>query len=247
MKDETKVVFRGDLEDCLRHLRERFDATYPKGTHGISRALEPMADFCGVAIQTVQKWLQGMHPPVGKTIFKLQGYLELLGYRLVERETIHINVRNFSELVICGVMSPEDAAEALGYKDVGSLYGVFRGVDGSSAAKLEKMLDIWKEKREDLERKKELGKRHIINLDVSATLNQKTPTVASGGLSSLTRSEEATLHLMRGLQAMFEDGVFGELRGSVKEALARDMVIVVQLSSHLGQLSAQLVSGVKVR
>lgn len=48
MNEDRHEVFRGHLEECLRHLGTSLASSVPKGSRGAAQAKKPLADFCGV-------------------------------------------------------------------------------------------------------------------------------------------------------------------------------------------------------
>ena len=146
MKDEDvengDEVFRGDLDDCLRHLNTCIEAVFPKGSKGASKAKVPLAKFCGVGPETVKAWLELKSPPIGKPLIKLFCYLELIGYTVKETEVLNKSVRNFRELIGFDLLDVEEATQILGYSQSATLFVTLRGRGGALPDQLETLREI---------------------------------------------------------------------------------------------------------
>ena len=108
-KDEYEI-FRGHLEECVRHLGTRLVSGMPYSPRGIAKKLKPIADFCGVTNRSVSRWLVARRFPVGEVLIKFSCYLDMIGYRVIELERMPKSRRNFAELIGFGVLSSRQAA-----------------------------------------------------------------------------------------------------------------------------------------
>ena len=157
-----KEIFRGHLEECFDHYIETLSFIAPKGTRGSPEAKRPLVGFCGVTISTVTRWFNQKILPIGEILIKLTCFLQLLGYRVIEFERLPQIRRNFAELIGFGLLSGQEACQLLGYKKSNSLYLVLQGKEGMSQEKKEKMWEVWKKRRVELEqRKSELEKKLV--------------------------------------------------------------------------------------
>ena len=147
-------VFRGHLDECLRHLGTKLAEVVPKGSRGAMESKRPLAEFCGVTIDSVTRWLSGA-TPIGEQRIRLMCFLDSAGYRVIELERIPKVQRGFAELVGFGLISSQEASELLGYAEKSTLLKVLAGQQGASGDKNQRMWDYWKEKKETLEQKKE--------------------------------------------------------------------------------------------
>ncbi|MGD0328143.1 MAG: hypothetical protein ABSB00_00295 [Minisyncoccia bacterium] len=156
MNDEEKQeVFRGHFEECLEHFGMSFNSRIPKGTRRATQVKKPIADFCGVTIHSVTRWLHntGMFP-IGEELIKLMCFLDMNGYRIIELERMPKVRRNFAELVGYGLLSGEQATILLGYASSSQLYEILRGDWNASEEKGQKMWNEWKRRKEELEKRK---------------------------------------------------------------------------------------------
>ena len=155
--EEPPEVFRGHLDECLRHLAAAFEVKYPKNSRGSSEAKKPIADFCGVVIPTVANWFRG-EVPAGLAKFKLISYLQLFGYRVMDYGRVKLSRRRFTELIAFKILTPEDAASIVGYSSTSMLFTVLRGDGEASESKDAKMSETWMARRAELEEAKKLAR-----------------------------------------------------------------------------------------
>ena len=247
VKQEGQEVFRGHLEECLQHFGNALVARAPKGSKGSAQARQPMADFCGVGISTVARWLYSIGSlPVGEPLIKLMCYLDLVGYRVIELERMPQGKRAFAELVGYGILSGEEAAKLIGYGNASSLYQVFRGMAGTSEDKDQRMWDAWKERRDVLARKKleaaeRCGKQPVSKESIPATV--AAPTAARKTAGTRTHHLGVALSMMNGLVELLEDmPPFGELSESDRSSFVSGTETILRLSAHLSALSSQLLT-----
>jgi len=152
----TEELYRGHLPDCLRHFGSLFNARIPRRHKGRSEALEPMANFFGASVQTVRRWMddESYALPKGELKLKLMYYLSLHGYKIIELKRMPEQLCNLAELIGFSVLSGKEVASRLGYHDAQQVYAIISGHDGMSKEKQDLVWDIWKEKRDLLEAKK---------------------------------------------------------------------------------------------
>jgi len=192
--NEESEVFRGHLDECLRHLGARLAGVVPKGSRGAVESRRPLAEFCGVAVDSVGRWLSGT-VPIGEQRLKLMCFLDLIGYRVIELERIPKIQRGFAELVGFGLVSSQEATELLGYSETSTMFKVLAGQQGASGDKNQRMWDYWKEAKGILERKKET----LMPVDFLALLPQ--PDNNRSGLSELRELAKEFAELSNRLNA----------------------------------------------
>jgi len=193
-----------------------------------------MADFCGVQIDSVTRWMYGTRSlPDGEHFIKLMCYLDAVGYKVIELERMPKARRNFLELIGFSILSIEQAAELLGYASVSTLFQVLRGNQGASEDKDQKMWNAWKEKREELERSKEKA-RELYCLGDETEISQKAESVKPSRQQALPVRHSAIISIMEGLLALLEDKPLEKLSKD-------DLAVVLRLSAHLSALSSQLI------
>lgn len=237
MKDsERPEIFRGHLEECLRQIGVTFREHFPKGAKGTLLAHKPVADFCGVSIHTVSRWFYEADAdtlPTGEALIKIMFYLDMVGYRVIELERMQRVRRNFGELIGYGLLTSQKAADLLGYATPSALYVVMWGKVGVSEEKEQKMWDIWKERKEELARKKEQEwTSHRMDL---------APKPRSKGSTSMVDKygRTAAVCIMEGLLALLEKEPFDEKEFVNLQQVAGE--IITRLSAHLNVLHSKLV------
>ena len=239
MKNEERPeIFRGHFEECLRHLGTALTSQVPKGSKGATRARQPVADFCCVIPHTVARWLNGAVAPVGDQFIKLMYYLDLQGYSVIELERMQKVRRNFAELIAFGLLTSENAAQLLGYAKTQSLYQVLWSKQGTSEDKERKMWEIWKERKEALELKKEKA-GELYRLDLTAKVR---PRPEAPVRRAPMQRHTAMVSIMEGLLVLLEEGSFDELSKSELAGLQQAAGgTILRLSAHLSALSFKLI------
>ena len=225
--------FRGHLEECVRHLGDQLSAKAPKGTRGCLQAKKPIADFCGVSLDSAALWLQGGNLPIGDRLIKLTCYLDMIGYRVIELERMPKGRRNLVELIGFGILTTEKAVDLLGYSSASSLYQVLQGNQGISESKEEKAWDIWRGRKEDLQQKKEKA-FELYSLDSKPTAS-KTPEERQ-----VLSSGSATIKIMEGLLIMLEQSSLEDLSDKDFAEFQKSADVVLRLSAKLSTLSSRL-------
>lgn len=234
MNEDKHGVFRGHLEECLRHLRTSLASSVPKGSRGAGQVKRPIADFCGVTIDSVTRWLNTESFPVGEQYIKLVCFLDMIGYWVIGLERLPKVRRNFVELIGFGILSSNQAIKLLGYSETSTLYQVLQGHDGASQDKDQKMWDAWKERKEELVLKKEKS-QELYRLDIPLKIHPK----AKDSKSAMSASRQtAVVNIMEGLLSLLEEG---SLSGSSFADLQRSADTILRLSAHLSALSSQLI------
>lgn len=235
MNEDKYEVFRGHFEECFKHFSVSLASRIPKGSCGAAQAKKPIADFCGVKIDSVTRWLYGTRSlPIGGQYIRLMCYLDMVGYRVIELERMPPVRRNFAELVGFGLLSSDQAAEFLGYSDTSTLYKVLRGDYGASDDKEQKMWNAWKERRGELVLKKEKS-QELYCLDIPLKICPKAEETKPAMLPS---RQTAVVNIMEGLLLLFEEGSFSE---SNFANLQRSADTILRLSAHLSALSSRLI------
>jgi hypothetical protein len=222
--EEPPEVFRGTLDECLRHLGAALEANHPAGSKGAASARQPLADFCGVGWPTATRWLKG-ELPVGLPLIKAICYLQLFGYRVVDFNRVKPGRRHFAELIAFGLLNPEEAAALVGYSDPSWLYAVLKGGQGASDAKEAIMSDTWLARRSELDAKKIQAKERY-KLDIRFKTRASGEAIAVAALSSVEC-----------LLALFEAGAIERI---VEKVGDNDRVRVVGLVEDLGRRLSEL-------
>ncbi len=142
--------------------------------------------------------------PRGEILIKIYCYLDLHGYKVIEFENMKKVLRNFAELIGFSILSPQQSYELLGYKDVSQVYQVLWEREGCSAEKQELMWTIWKERRGELEQRKQQAftssRLRILSKPVAKQSAEQQSLVVQP-------STPAFVLIAQGLLAMFEGGV----------------------------------------
>ncbi len=240
MIPREKEVFREHLRECIEHFEKRFDAKVPAGSKGTTTTRKPMCDFLGINDASVRRILQGGSVPTGETLIKLVFYLDLHGYRVIEFERLPKVVKNFAELIGFGILAGEEASTMLGYSYSWDFYTVFRGKKGVPSEKEESMYKIWKEHREELDRKKEKA-FNLFRIDVLTDNDPDLePKANQKMLELLTARKTHTFLIMQGLLGLLDEGVFDEISKEELSILRENSNSIVRLSAHLNSLSLRV-------
>lgn len=239
MNEERTEVFRGHLEECLRHLCGKFDAIGPRGSKGSRLVKKPMAEFCGVTVDSVVRWLHSSHPPVGEENIKLVCYLDFIGYRVIELERMPKPRRGFFELIGYGIISSQQALEILGYSTTSQMYQVLQGNCGSSKSKDQKIWDAWKQKSSELDRRKEMlrEQRRLVN-----PTNSVTKPIEDSKPMALGANRKAALSIINGLLTLLEEGAFENLSEDDLAELEQSADTILKVSARLSALGSRLVT-----
>lgn len=181
--EDPPEVFRGSLDECLRHLGAALEVEHPANSKGSAQARLPLASFCGVGLQTATRWLKG-ETPTGLSLIKSVCYLQLFGYRVIDYSRIKPARRRFAELIGFGVLESQEAATLIGFSDVSWLYAVLRGSQGASDTKEAAMSDAWLSHRAALDAKKIEAKERY-KLDIRFKTRSSGEAIVAATLSGM--------------------------------------------------------------
>ena len=236
---EDKEIHRDHFEECLKHFNSRLYSHFPKGSSEIVDAKRVIVDFCGVSLGSVTEWTSGRQAPVGEKLIMLMCFLDLQGYKVIQLERMTKAKRNFVELIGYRVISSKKAAELTGFKSTSTLYSVLMDRYNAGPKKNQKMFDIWKVKKEELEKKKETAKKsHCLNFEktVEVKKEKKVPIAKALAHRSLTKAIISIIESL--LYLLEEDEKFSEKElGELREKSS----IIFSLLSRLNALTAKLV------
>jgi len=156
MTTDGNIVYRGHVEECLAHL----DKNLRQGKrHETAAARREIAQFCGVQVQTIARWVDAKHLPVGDQYFRLLCCLDAAGYDVVEAGKIHPGGMRFAaELIGYSILTGQEIAELVGYKTPTTLYKVLRGAEGASQEKANRIWAIGIDYQDQLKGRKESAK-----------------------------------------------------------------------------------------
>jgi hypothetical protein len=241
-------IFREHLEECIAHLARRLHEKMPPRTKGLVEARKPIAEFCGVNDSTVTCWMSESSPthPVGDVEIRLKCLLDINGYRIIEFERLSTTLRNFVELIGFGVITAEAARNILGYTQVSFMYEVLHSKSGISKDKEAIMFAAWKERKDELERKKKdsAQRYNIAFLDPTpvATLSSLiVPPSLKNGTVATKRS--AVLNVLKGLLGLLEEDLFKGLSESELDTLReRHGSDILQLAARLNALGSKFIA-----
>jgi len=243
----SNEVFRGHLNECLQHYGAVLENVVPKGSKGVAEIRKPLAEFCGVIVSTVSRWLRDDELPTGDPLIKLMCYLDTIGYRVIEFEKMPQERRNFVELIGFGIITGEEATQLTDYGAKTSLYRVLHGKVNASREKEALMWDIWKERRAALEQKKAQAR-----IDRALETKVAIPTAKIVALAPLKPSTEQffgrnmlfyqmpTTDIVRGLLHVLEDRPFDSLPEKSLADLDENLETILRLSAELGILSVRI-------
>ncbi len=235
MNEERREVYRGHLEECLRHLESVLTS---KALRESAQVKKLIADFCGVTADSVNRWLKKDGPiPIGEPLIRLICCLDMVGYSVIELERTPQSRRGFIELIGYRVFTSDQAFAFLGYSSPSGLYRILWGHSGVSEEKNQKMWDGWKERREELQLKKEESKK----LYGSSILSKITPAAVAPSASVLPLRSKAVVAVMEGLLILFEERSLEEFSEAELANLNQSISTISNLSERLSALKSQLV------
>jgi len=245
MAEDTKMqeVFRGHLDECLKHFAERFDRAMPKGRRGSALAKKPIADFCDVTVDTVARWLDGSGGlrPEGETSLRLMCFLDMHGYRVIELERMSKPHRKFAELIGYGLITAQQATELIGYANSNGMYRLLKD-ESEPKDKEEKVWQIWKERKEALEAQKRSSWEHF-HLTFLDTKQEQVKVVEPANVQTHGCWQKAAHGMMSSLLILFDEGLLDNL--SDEELVILHKIAgstILRLSAHLSALSSRLFS-----
>lgn len=246
---DVREVYRGHIDECIRHFGRIFRSQLPKWSQEAMDARKPIADFCGVSSRTVGRWFKGEFSPVGDSLFKLMCFLDAIGYKIIELERMPTARRGILELIGFGILTDKEAAELLGYSAITTLSQVLRGTYGTSEDKDKMMWDIWKARKEELEKKKVQDKAALLMYAAMALSTEAAPqseeedkkAVPVYGLS--TFRYRALIRLMQALLLFLEEVSIAEFIERKREVNDSSVVgDVLKLSARLSDISSVLIT-----
>lgn len=234
-------IFRGHTDECMRHLAADIAFRSPKGSKEAGKAREPIAKFCRVSINTVRTWFSGeTRLPQGETLIRLICYLDMIGYKVIEFENMAKAYRHYCELIAFGIIEnfPE-AAKLVGYADPWTMSQVLQGKARSNETIAQRMFEVWKTKKAELEIAKEAIRKECcptFNHQPSATEEQKL-TVRRNlpiAIDAQVEGKDAAMCIMEGLLVLLD-----QIRPH-KKVLRQHASVVLRLSAHLQSYCSSL-------
>ncbi len=232
--NNTPEIMRGHIEECVANLNTKL-ANLNKKNDKKQKFLVSLANFCNVNKDTVRAWIHGTGSiPIADKKIKLMCYLDLLGYRIIELENMSVSLRGFTELIAFKIITIDEAIALTGYIKVSSIYSIINGQENSSPEKKEKIWNIWKDKKNELEKAKE---KALLLLPVSFstennTFDQNEPM--SNKIKGKDPLSDATFNLMEGLLTLIESGALDNLTDKDIASLTKEKIIIVsKLSTEL--------------
>lgn len=242
MTGERNEIARGHLDECLEHLGRTLASQFPARSKDIGRARIPIAKFCGVTTDSVKRWLTEGGIPEGINNLKLICYLDMLGYSVIELENHPADVRAFIELLGYGVMAPADAARLVGFGRTDRLFEVLNGRQTLTERKRQSMWDLWQERKEILEKKKQAARKLYV---AKTTTKVDKPTVGALRLKApvgplVTRP--AVFSVMEALLNLLDNEDSQELLERILVKQTSEATIVLILSSRLSVISSHLIA-----
>jgi len=240
----TTEIFRGHLDECLKHLGTRLAILAPRRSRNSAKSRLPMAAFCGIQGKSVLEWFNEKAKPKGAQLFKCMCYLDMIGYRVIELERTKRVKRNIVELIGFGIFSSQQMTELLGYT---SSSHFFRAMEGQADKAMEqKMWDLWKERKEELDKKKQEAKPQAIIVPAAApAVIVETPRAraakegTSGDIGAAAGS--LVVNFMKGLLVLLES-VSDE---SLLNLTRQESGMILELSARMSTLSSKLIGKAK--
>lgn len=228
--EKSPEVFRGHLQDCLKHLGQCVSNHFPKASKGVREARLPIAQFCGVDEGTVKRWLDGTSGFVGTPRINIMCCLDMLGYRVIELESIQ-EKRELLELIGYGVITAEDVAQILGYSGAQRIYRVLSDTEGMGRDKLDKMYALCQAKRPELvQRKEEALAKCQLGFPLMATFEQ--------------RKVSAVMNIMEGLLLMLEGSELGQqFEVSIHDLSPHEKNVVLRLADVFCSFPSKMAKG----
>lgn len=225
---ERPEVFRGHLDECLRHLSKCLSAQFPPGLKGAEKARQPIADFCDVHVSTVKYWLdKGAAILKGDFKLRLMCCLDVLGYRVIELEKTR-SLRELAEVIGYRVMTGQEVSIALGYANNDEVLRLLKTGKRVMPDRRERILILCSEKRDELSRRKQAALESC-RLEFSLTDSVRQ------------RKVSAVTCIMEGLLAMLQSQEIGEpFTKSLADMAPGDRHTVLELSDCLHTLSVKI-------
>jgi len=230
---------RGHLGECVKHFCGTLAKRTPRGSRRAAEVRKPLAVFCGVAVETTTRWAYHEELPVGETRLRLMAALDALGYKVIELENMPKHRRGIAELIGFGVATSSAISQALGYKSVSTLYQVLAGGCGTSEEKMQEMWNIWKQRKEDLQRKRIEAQQQLRRM--ISPKAESEPQLLEGDDKTACRAQ-ALGEFVEGLQALFREKPVKDLSDSELAILQYYAGAILNLVTDLSALSSRLLA-----
>jgi hypothetical protein len=231
-------MFKGTTAECCAHLAQTLTSTSRDDSLGRRKSI---ASFVGVSDQTVRRWLNETIHPVGEPLIRFRFCLELMGYEVVELQSLNPSVRTVAAMCAFRVTSLRDIADFVGYKGerggsvTDQLLAVLRGSGGVSKEKLERFTHLvtlheaaLKEKVASAPRfslpTKPRAKGAVTNLQIADVPHTKQSRDREAIVESLAGSVQALIPLVR---LVSSDGFTAKERARVRELSGGDGVFTL--------------------
>ncbi|MAG29101.1 hypothetical protein CL632_03090 [bacterium] len=261
--DEQEVLTRGYTDECLEKFFNSILKSYPRGSTGLRNHRIPMREFIGISDGTLLEWMyRGGNLPRGEILIKVQCFLMIVGYDLIEMSSIDETTRNFLKLIGFGVISINNAIEMLSYKKKSSLYAVLAGKESPKASKQEKMWEIWKGLRAELKIAEQNAIRKLASVynpnhkpsdqDKPALADQpikKGKEIESEKKDNVKHSflqdnkRKAVVKLIEGLSLLLDEDLFANLDQKDRTYWRQFLCTpALALSSHLTSINSGLMA-----
>lgn len=101
-------MFKGTTKECLAHIVQE------QGHETVRRAL---LAYTSASRKAVSDWLKEKSSPLSLHFIKVRSFLQRAGYTVTDYEALPPELKKLSDLLGRGVITPEQANEALGYHD----------------------------------------------------------------------------------------------------------------------------------
>jgi hypothetical protein len=232
---ERAEVFRGNLEECLKHFANALSACYPRGLRGSAKERAPMMRFCAIKTNTCNRWLYHKHKKINReSWFRLCCFLTLQGYWVKEWQMLSEERRNVIELVAYGLMTIQHAHEVVGYANPFDTVELMLG-HTDNPERFQMLWEIWKSKRIELEHAKAKAERDFIIPLVPRSDNPTGPIMPTG---RALRMAEGVLEVMSGLRKLLLSqplqGLSQDELDEIDPTAVRNILEVTRLLSEIG-------------
>jgi hypothetical protein len=258
-------VYREHFKECLEHFGQSFNKLVRPGSRGRRDHIIPMAEFCGVSVETAHGWLSSpdVNFPNGETAIKLACYLSFHGYKIIDFERLPTVLRGFAELLGYGVISVSDALKVLNFSKTSHLYFILWDKTGTSQDKSDAMYRTWKDNRDQLNVKKQqafdAARMRIFDIPPVANTTPVVPTIPESNVKPEVLPEapavpvevssnisdslvvSVSVAMMLPLLTLFEQGPLGKLsEADLSKMRALGGYIIPKLTDQLNQLNEKL-------
>ena len=243
-QEEPYEIYRGHVDQCLKHLGRLLEARAPRGSRAAPRAKQPMADFCDVTVASVNRWLRLPNvSPVGEQHIKAICYLDVAGYRVIELEKMKQGHRGVFELIGFGLISSLEVTKLLDYKNVSALYDILFSRVGTSEDKKEKMWNLWVARREELKQTKEQAEKKYRIEDLPAVSKATRPPGQSTKKSlPLIKRWLPAIKAMECLDALLESGGLQDINPADIAELQPSTQTILGLAAKLSTIGSELIT-----